>query len=259
MPGKSKEKRAKNHQATATTPVSARRRNQVAEWREGREKEGAFLEKISKAWTLESLLEDLGVSVARDYEQLRELLRLVKGKFAALDTLAEGLEYASDISKWKSGEFVVALAENRGPTLEEVVDYKQLSRLEVAAGLAAAGLIHGIDRARSILAATLPDVFRAAAENAVMGEGAVAQADRRLLFEASGVMPKGPNTIVSINNNNQVVQVGLPQWKESDKVVESVYFEPSPHSEQRLGLPSASGKDVIDVEVVEEKAVVQPR
>lgn len=223
-------------------------------WTGAREREGAFLQRVAKDWTLESLLADLGISVSMDWEQLQALLQLVKGKFTALDALREGITHVEDFGSWQSGEYVQALSENRMPTLDEIVDHCELSRLEVAAGLAAAGMLHGIDRARSILGATLPDVFLAAAENAVNGKGAVAQADRRLLFEASGVMPKGPNTIVSINNNNNVVQVGLPQWQEVDKVVATAYFDKK--AEQR-GLPAARTQDTVEQATVVEGEFVE--
>jgi hypothetical protein len=200
----------------------------------------------AKYLTLEGLLGEMGIGIEKDFLLLMEFLRTVKGRFAALDDLREAIETTSKPGNWASGDFLLARNEFRSPDLDEIIDWKQLNKVEIASCLAAAGMTLGIDRARQILGANFHSVMQAAIDSATDPEGGgIAQADRKLLFDATGIMPRGPNTLVQVNNNTQVV-VGLPKWEEADRVVGETYFQ------KALG-PVQSKDHVVEAEIMEEK------
>lgn len=217
-----------------------------AEWLNQRDVESKVLAKAAQSFSLESILGELGLSFELNGARLVEFLVYVQGKFAALDALREALSEMSDFANWKTGDFLAARSEDRLPTLDEVIDWKKLNRIEVAGGLAAAAWTCGVDNGRAILGAAMPEVIRAAVRVATEGEGMTAHLSQKLLFEAGGMLPKGPNTIVNVNQQNNVV-TGLPQWSEVDKVVEKAYFP----KEMQKGLPPANMQNVIDAEVEE--------
>lgn len=259
--------------AKATRPN--RRRSQDYEdpsrlnrWLEQRREDSAMISALAKTWTISGILEELGIVLVGSMLQLREFLRLVEGQHRALDQLLEALDQAADQSKWQVDDFLQARLEDRLPLLDEIIDWKGLSRAEIAGGLAAASLTLGAHSAKILLAQALPEVIRAAAISATQGEGSVAQADRRLLMDAGGLTPKsGPATIVSVSNTTQVA-VGLPQWDDSAKVVEGVFFG---KGRERLGLGPAqvesvveprieAGVDqVVEAELVEVESQVEPQ
>ncbi len=202
--------------------LKKRDKAEQADWLAERKEASDTLAKLAKVWTIEGILEELGITLKGDLDQLEEFLGLIKGQHRALDQLLEGIVDSQELDNWAPGDFLLAIAEERNPTLEEIIDWKGLNRVEIAGGLAAASLTVGVTKAKVILAQALPAVIKAAVDSATLGEGAVAQADRKLLLEAGGLMPKGPQTMVQINNNNTVM--GLPKFQEADKAIENIFF-----------------------------------
>lgn len=218
-------------------------------WGEQRQREERFLKEISRSWTLEGILQDLGIGIELRFAKLLEMLRYVRGKFTSLDALREAILEADDITKWKTGDFLAARAEDRLPTLDEIIDWKDLSRIEIAGSLAAASFIMGIDTARGILGGRLPEIVTSATELAINGEGMVQHLSQKMLMEAGGMMPKGPNTVVNVNQTNNTLQVGLPKWDETDKLVSKAYFD----KVEPRGLPPAQMENIVEAEFVEVK------
>jgi len=232
-----------------------KRRQEIADWGEAREKEAEFLEKVTADWTIAGILQELGVTLELRFARLLEMLRLVQGKFLVLDDLSQAILDSEKFEAWKGEDFLLARAENRLPTLDEIIDWRGLSRIEIAGSLAAAGFILGMNHAKAILGRELPRVMQSAIELATEGDGQVAHLSQKLLFEAGGLTKNGPSTVVSINNTNTTnVAVGLPKWDDVDKVVTKAYFGKEPGVE-RLRLPATepASDNVIEGELVQEK------
>lgn len=224
------------------------RKKKISDWVAKGDKEAAVMEKLAKSWTLTGLLEELQVEVSLEFDQLLAFLGAVKGQHRALDDLAAAIVDSKDISKWLPMDFLLARNEDRSPTLDEILDWKGISRVEVAAGIAAAAFTRGIDKARVILGQEMPEIVRAAVSSATDPEGGgISQADRKLLFEAAGFTKSGPQTVVNVNNQ-QNLAVGLPKWDEADKVVRDAYFE---KGVERRGLPPAQMENAVEGEIVE--------
>lgn len=224
-------------------------KKKVEEFLSTREVEGKILEKAARSWSLSSILEELGLGIDPSSEYLRGFLSLVKGKHAALDALEEALAVVDDLSQWKSDQYLAARTEDRLPTLDEVLEGNNISKIEVAGALAASAWAMGVEQGRAILAANLPEVIRSAVGLATSGESMVNHLSQKLLFEASGLLAKGPSTVVNVNTQNNVVN-GLPQWSEVDKVVGKAYFG----KDEVKGLPPAQVENVVEGELVREEA-----
>ena len=233
-----------------------RKKSNTEGWIQDRGNQKQVLATASRQFTISAILEELGIELTGNFDQLLEFCQLVKGRFAALDELAEAISDAGDILKWKPEDFLSAKAENRPVELDEIIDWRRLNRVEIAAAVAAAGCMTGIETAKAVLGANLAEVVRAAVRNATEGEGGTAQADRRLLVEVAGMLPKGPSTVVNVNQQNNTLQMGLPAWDETRKVVDAVYF--GKQEKEPKGLPEAKLEEaiVIDGEVIEESVYV---
>jgi len=235
--------------------VGKRTEEKLAEETAVRARDAQFIERVTKDWTIGSILEQLGVTLEMRFARLLELCHHVKGKFAVLDDLSAAILDSEKFEDWKDSDFLAARAENRLPTLEEIIDWRGLSRVEIAGSLAAAGFVHGMDHARAILASRLPEIMSKAIELATEGDGGVAHLSQKLLFEASGLTSKGPSTVISVNQqNNTNVAVGLPKWDEEDKVVGRVYFD---KVAQRALLPVQEA-NIVDA-IIEEQPSEQPQ
>ena len=217
------------------------------EWLGQRAVEKGVLERAAKSFKLEAILSELGLSIEAGQARLMEFLNFVQGRYAALDQLREALLLVEDFSKWESGDFIAARSEDRLPTLDEVIDWKKLNRVEIAGGLAAAAWVCGVDQGRAILGSAMPEVVRSAVGLATDPDtnAMVQHLTHKLLFEAGGLLPKGPGTVINVNQQNNVVN-GLPQWNEVDKVVEKAYFGKQVVEAQK-SLPPANLENVIDI------------
>lgn len=229
----------------------------IHDWVAKRDSEGKVLAKAAKKWTLDEILEELEVELDKDFDHLLAFLSFVRGRFTALDQLREGILESQDLTNWEPGDFLEARRLDRLPTLDEIIDWKKLNRVEVAGGLAAAAWMHGVDTGRAILGSKMPEIIIAAVNSAIDPDGGgVAHQDRKLLMEAGGLLPKGPNTVVNVNQQNNTQVVGLPQWGGVDEIVKKVYFKKDEKAEPRVepkGLPEARLDNVVEGELVEEK------
>lgn len=206
--------------------VGKRTEERLAEEATTRQRDAQFIERVTKDWTIGSILEQLGITLELRFVRLLELCHHVKGKFSVLDDLAQAIYDSEKLENWKDEDFLLARAENRLPSLEEIIDWKGLSRVEIAGSLAAAGFVHGMNEAKSILASRLPEIMQSAISLATEGEGNIAHLSQKLLFEASGLTKSAAGTVINVQQNNTTqVAVGLPKWDEEDKVVGRVYFD----------------------------------
>lgn len=175
--------------------------------------------------SLGSYFEDLQVGEARGIDAVAEIARLCASEFPNLAKFALTYDYLHKPNLWSYVELEDSEGNWRPPTIDEVCRKAGIDSLDLIKDLSTAAFLYGGHMARMTLALSLPGVIQKAVRNATLGEGMSAHQDRRMLIEAGGLMPKqGPFVQVNTTNDNRSLTVGLPQWKETDKVVEGVYF-----------------------------------